>query len=135
MLRIYYKTPRRRLGGDLTNVGRAKSVPDLRQDKRCRLLPPFEIDVESQKSLIRKLEGVVKGLQSELKNSLAKQADTIEGLRGEVKDLLEKQTEAIQGLRGDVKDSLGKQTEVLLTMLEVMKDSNTKAGSKSVLIL
>ena len=135
MLRIHYKTPRRALGGDLTKVGGAKTVPDVQPDKRRRLLQPFEINAGSEKSVIQKLESIIRELRHELKDSLEKQAGAIEGLRGEVKDLLEQQTEVIQGLRGDVKDSSGKQTEVLLKMLEVMKDTNTKVGPRSVLIL
>ena len=133
ILRIHCgKTPHwPKLGGNLTNIGRAKSVPDIRLDKRCCLLPPFEIDTVAEKSFTLKFEGTIRGLRHELKDSLVKQADAIEGMRGEVKDL----TEAIQGLRANVKDLLGKQMEVLLTMLEVMKDSNTKAGSRSILIL
>ena len=133
ILRIHCsKTPHRpKLGGNLTNLGRAKSVPDVWPDKRRRLLPPFKIDTAAEKSFTQKLEGAIKGLWRELKDSLVKQADAIEGMWGEVKVL----TEAIQGLRADVKDSLGKQMEVLLTMLEVMKDPNTKAGSRLILIL
>ncbi|KIM51819.1 hypothetical protein SCLCIDRAFT_33148 [Scleroderma citrinum Foug A] len=99
--------------------------------QRRHLLPPFEIDMAAEKSFTLKFEGTIRGLWHELKDSLVKQADAIEGMQGEVKDL----TEAIQGLRADVKDLLGKQMEVLLTMLKVMKDSNTKAGSRSILIL
>ena len=114
MLRIHYKTPCWALGGDLIKVGGAKTVPDVWPDKRRRLLPPFEINTGLEKSVIQKLEGIIRELRRELKDSLEKQADAIEGLRGEVKDLLEQQTEAIRGLQGDVKDSSGKQTEVLL---------------------
>jgi len=130
------------LGRDLINIGSAKSVPNT--DKCRRLLPPFEIDLEPGKCLSQKLEGIISELQCELKDLLAKQADAIEGLQGEVKalqglrgnakDLLGQQTEAIQALRSDVKDLLGTNMEVFLMTLDVMKD-NTKAGSKSILIL
>ena len=143
ILRIHFKTPHQPLERDLINtIGSAKSAP--KTHKRRRLLPPFEIDLEPGKSLTQKLEGVISELRCELKDLLAKQADAIEGLRGEVKalqglrgdakDLSGQQTEAIQALRGDVKDMLGTNMEVLLTTLDVMKD-NTKAGSKSILIL
>ena len=132
MLRICYKTPHRPLGHDLINIGSAKSVPNT--DKRRRLLPPLEIDAEPRTSLINKLEGVIGELRCELKDSLAKQADAIEGLQGEVKVLLGQQTEAIQALRDDLKDLFGKQTDVFTT-LSAVKDSNTKAGSRSIIIL
>ena len=142
ILRIRFKTPHEPLGHDPINIGSAESVPNT--DKRRRLLPPFEMDLEPGKSLTQKLEGVISELQCELKDLLAKQADAIEGLRGEVKalqglrsdakDSSGQQVEAIQALRGDVKDLLGTNLEVLLTTLDVMKD-NGKAGSKSILIL
>ena len=132
MLRIFYKTPHWPLGRDIINIGSAKSVPNT--DKRHRLLPPLEIDTEPGKSLTNKLEGVIGELQCELKDILAKQADAIEGLRGEMKVLLGQQTEAIQALRDDIRDLLGKQTEVFTT-LSAVKDSNTKTGSRSIIIL
>ena len=132
MLRIRYKTPHQPLGRDLINIGSAKSVPNT--DKRHRLLPPLEIDATPGKSLINKLEGIIGELRCELKDLSVKQAEAIEGLRGEMKVLLGQQTEAIQALRDDVKDLLGKQMEVF-TMLSVVKDSNTKAGSRSIIIL
>ena len=132
MLRIRYKTPHRPLGRDLINMGSAKSVPSTNK-RRC-LLPPLKIDAEPGKSLINKLEGVIGELRCELKDIPAKQAGAIEGLRGEMKVLLGQQTEVIQALRDDVKDLLGKQTEVFTT-LSAVKDSNTKAGSRSIIIL
>ena len=132
MLRIRYKTTHRPLGRDLINIGSAKSVRNT--DKRRRLLPPLEIDVEPGKSLINKLEGVIGELRCKLKDLSAKQADAIEGLRGEMKVLLGQQTEAIQALRDNVKDLLGKQTEVF-TSVSAVKDSNMKAGSRSIIIL
>ena len=142
ILRIRFKTPHEPLGRDPINISSAESVPNT--DKRRRLLPPFEIDLEPRKSLMQKLEGVINKLRCELKDLLAKQADAIEGLRGEVKalqglwgdakDSPGQQTEAIQALRSDVKDLLGTNMEVLLTTLDVMKD-NMKAGPKSIVIL
>ena len=132
MLRNRYKTPHRPLGRDLINMGSAKSVPST--NKRRRLLPPLEINAEPGKPLISKLEGVIGELRCELKDLLAKQADAIEGLRGEMKVLLGQQTEAIQALRDDIKDLLGKQTEVF-TSVSAVKDSNMKAGSRSIIIL
>ena len=64
------------MGRDLINIGSAKSVRNT--DKRRRLLPPLEIDVEPGKSLINKLEGVIGELRCKLKDLLAKQADAIE---------------------------------------------------------
>ena len=142
ILRIRFKTPHKPLGRDPINISSAESVPNT--DKRRRLLPPLEIDLEPRKSLTQKLEGVINELRCELKDLLAKQADAIEGLRGEVKalqglrgdakDSPGQQMEAIQALRSDVKDLLGTNMEVLLTTLDVMKD-NTKAGPKSIVIL
>ena len=86
--------------------------------------------METGKSLINKLEGVIGKLWCELKD----QADAIEGLWGEMKVLLGQQMEAIQALRDDIKDLLGKQTEVFTT-LSAVKDSNTKTGSRSIIIL
>ena len=70
ILRIHFKTPwHRPLGRDLINIGPAESVPNM--DKRCHLLPPFEIDLEPGKSLTQKLEGVISKLRCELKDLLA----------------------------------------------------------------
>ena len=132
MLRIFYKTPHWPLGRDIINIGSAKSVPNT--DKRHRLLPPLKIDTEPGKSLTNKLEGVIGELRCKLKDIPAKQADAIEGLRGEMKVLLGQQTEAIQALRDDIRNLLGKQTEVFTT-LSAVKDSNTKTGSRSIIIL
>ena len=68
-----YKTPQRRFGSSSTNSPRVNT--DL-QIKRCWLLRPFELRMESEKSCTEMLKEVITGLQ-EIKYLLDKQAEVL----------------------------------------------------------
>lgn len=79
MPNIYYQTPLRQFGGNITNgsTRRANSLPVGRAAKRRRLLSPFEFEVGSQKSRTERLEEAINGLRSEMKDSLDMQRDIL----------------------------------------------------------
>jgi len=70
-----YQTPSHKFeGGNIGNTHRADSLP---VSKRRRLRTPFEFEIGSPKSHTERLEEAIKGLQSEIKDSLDTQRDIL----------------------------------------------------------
>lgn len=74
MLNIY-QTPSRKSEG--TNIGNTHCGKSLPVPKRHRLRTPFEFEIGSQKSHTERLEEAIKGLQSEIRDSLDTQRDIL----------------------------------------------------------